>query len=230
MAKEKLPVSFLTDFVSRSWEDIGYLKETIRSIGENFSGTKKVEELLEALLDAYLVCVGQLELHLADKDYLDIPDEAKEEEAKEESLKEELTVKIDGPQVEIQTSEDTVVAVDDEANKIMINDEGAHLEDKECVGPDCDVPPVVNPVEPIEVPAEVPANEDPFAEPFEFDAPEAENVRQYEKPDVTDYFVDFDDPVGEPVTEKDLYGEDSAEVPGETLDDLVKDEEKKDEE
>ena len=28
-AKEKLPVSFLTDFVSRSWDDVGYLKETI---------------------------------------------------------------------------------------------------------------------------------------------------------------------------------------------------------
>lgn len=44
MAKEKLPVSFLTDFISRGWDDVGYLKETIKSIGENFSGTKKVEE------------------------------------------------------------------------------------------------------------------------------------------------------------------------------------------
>ena len=53
MAKEKLPVSFLTDFISRGWDDVGYLKETIKSIGENFSGTKKVEELLNNLLDAY---------------------------------------------------------------------------------------------------------------------------------------------------------------------------------
>ena len=40
-AKEKLPISFLTDFVSRGWDDVGYLKETIKSISESFSGTKK---------------------------------------------------------------------------------------------------------------------------------------------------------------------------------------------
>lgn len=217
MAKEKLPVSFLTDFVSRSWEDIGYLKETIRSIGENFSGTKKVEGLLQSLLDAYLVCVGQLELHLADKDYLDIPDEAKEE------LKEDLTITVSGDQVEIEGNEDTVIAVDDEANRVMINDEGAHLEDKECKGPDCEVPPVE-----ANIPAVVePTDEDPFEKPFDFDAPEAEGVRQFEKPEVTDYFVDFDDPVGEPVTEKDLYGDEDNGVPGETLDDLVKDDKDK---
>ena len=29
-SKEKLPISFLTDFVSRGWDDVGYLKETIK--------------------------------------------------------------------------------------------------------------------------------------------------------------------------------------------------------
>lgn len=224
-SKEKLPVSFLTDFVSRGWEDIGYLKATISSIGENFSGTKKVEGLLQNLLDAYLVCVGQLELHLAEKDYLDIPDEAKDE-----SLTEDLTIRVSGDQVEVEGNEDTVIAVDSEANRVMINDEGAHLEEP-CEGPDCDVPPVVNPIEPIEVPAEpIAADDGEFNTPFEFDAPEAEGARKFEKPEVADFFVDFDDPVGEPVTEKDLYGEgeDGDPLPREHIDDGIEDEEKED--
>ena len=115
----------------------------------------------------------------------------------------------------------------------MINDEGAHVEEP-CVGPECDVPPVVNPVEPIEVPAEEPiaADDGEFNTPFEFDAPEAEGVRKFEKPEVADFFVDFDDPVGEPVTEKDLYGEgdDGDPLPREHIDDGIEDEEEKDKE
>ena len=228
MAKEKLPVSFLTDFISRGWDDVGYLKETIKSIGENFSGTKKVEDLLQALLDAYLVCIGQLELHVSAKDYLDIPEEAKE------NLKEAIDIHIDGDQIEVNTAPDTVVAVDEEGDKIMINDEGAHCEGPECepcVGPDCNVPPVVNPVEPIEVPAEpIVADDGEFNTPFEFDAPEADNVRKFEKPEVADFFVDFDDPVGEPVTEKELYGEgdDGDPLPREHLDDGIEDEDEED--
>ena len=226
MAKEKLPVSFLTDFISRGWDDVGYLKETIKSIGENFSGTKKVEELLNNLLDAYLVCIGQLELHVSAKDYLDMPEEAKE------NLKEAIEVKIEGDQIEITTEPDTVVAVDEQGDKIMINNEGAHLEEP-CEGPECEIPPVVNPVEPVEVPAEpIAADDGEFNTPFEFDAPEAEGVRQFEKPEVADFFVDFDDPVGEPVTEKDLYGEgdDGDPLPKEHIDDGVEDEEEKDKE
>ena len=220
MAKEKLPVSFLTDFISRGWDDVGYLKETIKSIGENFSGTKKVEELLNNLLDAYLVCIGQLELHVSAKDYLDIPEEAKE------NLKEAIDIHIDGDQIEVNTAPDTVVAVDEQGDKIMINDEGAHVEEP-CVGPECDVPPVVNPVEPIEVPAEEPiaADDGEFNTPFEFDAPEAEGVRKFEKPEVADFFVDFDDPVGEPVTEKELYGEGEEPVEQPKLDDDIDEEE-----
>ena len=68
--KEELPISFLTDFISRGWDQIGQLKETLAAIKGEFTGTKKVEEILQPLLDAYLVCVGQLELHLQNKDYI----------------------------------------------------------------------------------------------------------------------------------------------------------------
>ena len=92
-SKEKLPISFLTDFVSRGWDDVGYLKETIKSISESFSGTKKVEELLQALVDAYLVCIGQLEAHLQAKDYLDTDLDNK--------LTEDVDIHIDGNEVSI---------------------------------------------------------------------------------------------------------------------------------
>ena len=73
-SKEQLPISFLTDFVSRGWDQVGQLKETINSIKETFGGTKKVEEILQPLVDAYLVCIGQLELHMQNKDYIEMPD------------------------------------------------------------------------------------------------------------------------------------------------------------
>lgn len=202
-AKEKLPISFLTDFVSRGWDDVGYLKETIKSIKETFSGTKKVEELLQALVDAYLVCIGQLELHLQAKDYLDT------------DLKESVDIHVEGNEVTIadNSGEDVAIIPVDPAKE------------EPCEGPECEVPPVVNPVEPIEVPAEVPAESEPFENAFEFEAPEAADVRKFEKPEVADFFVDFDDPVGEPVTEKELYGEGEKPIEGEKIDADVEEEE-----
>jgi hypothetical protein len=75
-AKEKLPVSFLTDFISKGWEEVGYLKADIEAIKEAYSGTGKIEELIQGLIDAYLVCIGQMELHLNDKNYLDYPEDS----------------------------------------------------------------------------------------------------------------------------------------------------------
>ena len=206
-AKEKLPISFLTDFVSRGWDDVGYLKETINSIKENFSGTKKVEELLQALIDAYLVCIGQLELHLQQKDYLDTEDI--------KDLKEAVDIHIDGNEVTIADASGEDVAV------IPVNPEAetAPIETPVCDGPECEVPPAEVNIEPIV------ADDGEFNTPFEFDAPEAENVRKFEKPEVADFFVDFDDPVGEPVTEKELYGEGEQEIPNEKIDADVEEEE-----
>ena len=50
-SKEKLPISFLTDFVSRGWDDVGYLKETIKSISESFTGSNiKIKMLQHRLI------------------------------------------------------------------------------------------------------------------------------------------------------------------------------------
>ena len=210
-SKEKLPISFLTDFVSRGWDDVGYLKETIKSISESFSGTKKVEELLQALVDAYLVCIGQLEAHLQAKDYLDTDLDNK--------LTEDVDIHIDGDEVSITDDSGEKVAtvpVESVAEEIPV----------ECEGPECDVPPAE-----VEMPAVVEPEEEPIAAddgefntPFEFDAPEADGVRKFEKPEVADFFVDFDDPVGEPVTEKDLYGDGEESIEDEKIDADVEEE------
>ena len=210
-SKEKLPISFLTDFVSRGWDDVGYLKETIKSISESFSGTKKVEELLQALVDAYLVCIGQLEAHLQAKDYLDTDIDNK--------LTEDVDIHIDGNEVSI---------TDDSGEEVATVPVEPAVEETsaECEGPECDVPPAE-----VEMPAVVEPEEEPIATddgefntPFEFDAPEADGVRKFEKPEVADFFVDFDDPVGEPITEKELYGDGEEPIEGEKIDADVEEE------
>jgi len=199
-SKEKLPISFLTDFVSRSWDDVGYLKETIKSISESFSGTKKVE-LLQALVDAYLVCIGQLELHLQQKDYLDTE--------LGESLKEDINISVSPEEVKIADESGEVVGI------IPVEPENV------------DIPAAETNIEPIAEPIKEPiaADDGEFNTPFEFDAPEAEGVKKFEKPEVADFFVDFDDPVGEPVTEKELYGEGEEPIEGEKIDADVEEEE-----
>ena len=211
-SKEKLPISFLTDFVSRGWDDVGYLKETIKSISESFSGTKKVEELLQALVDAYLVCIGQLEAHLQAKDYLDTDLDSK--------LTEDVDIHIDGDEVSITNDSGEKVAT-------VPVESAAEEKPAECEGPECDVPPAE-----VEIPAVVEPTEEPIAAdsgefntPFEFDAPEADGVRKFEKPEVADFFVDFDDPVGEPITEKELYGDGEEPIEGEKIDADVEEEE-----
>ena len=211
-SKEKLPISFLTDFVSRGWDDVGYLKETIKSISESFSGTKKVEELLQALVDAYLVCIGQLEAHLQAKDYLDTDLDSK--------LTEDVDIHIDGDEVSI---------TDDSGEKVATVPVESAAEEKpaECEGPECDIPPAEVEIPAVVEPAEEPiaADNGEFNTPFEFDAPEADGVRKFEKPEVADFFVDFDDPVGEPITEKELYGDGEEPIEGEKIDADVEEEE-----
>ena len=62
--KENLPVSFITDMMSKGWDEVGYLREASAAIKEEYNGTAKVEELMQDLMDAYLVFLGQLEAYL----------------------------------------------------------------------------------------------------------------------------------------------------------------------
>ena len=80
-SKEKLPLDFLTSTVSHGWEEIGNLKASIEGIKKSFSGTEKVEKILQELVDSYLICVGQLEMFLDKKEYIDMPEDDKLKEA-----------------------------------------------------------------------------------------------------------------------------------------------------
>lgn len=103
-AKENLPVSFLTDFISKGWEEVGYLKADIEAIKTNFKGTKPIEELIQSLIDAYLVCIGQLEAHIQDKNYIDYPEESGLAQIKTESLTEEINVNIDKVEMDVEVT------------------------------------------------------------------------------------------------------------------------------
>jgi hypothetical protein len=105
IAKEPIPVSFVTDMMSKGWDEVGYLKEAAAAIKETYVDTAKVEELMQDLMDAYLVFIGQLELYLdkeadiatstekpeseeADEDDKD-DDKEDEDKADEEEIKDE---------------------------------------------------------------------------------------------------------------------------------------------
>ncbi len=83
--KEILPVDFVAGFISKSWEEVANLKTNISGLKQAFSGTKEIEKILEDLLDAYLIAIGQLQQSLEKKDII-IPN-------KDSKLKEELSEK-----------------------------------------------------------------------------------------------------------------------------------------
>lgn len=89
--KELLPLDFLTSSVSQGWSEVGNLKASLEGIKQMFSGTNKVEKVIQELIDAYLIYIGQLELLIDKKDYLELPDE---KDLKASSLSEDLEIAI----------------------------------------------------------------------------------------------------------------------------------------
>ena len=87
--KEALPISFLTDTVSKGWDEVGYLKDACESIREAYTDTAKVVEYMQDLMDAYLVFIGRIENHLKDIADLAIKDESEDEEKEVEVPKKE---------------------------------------------------------------------------------------------------------------------------------------------
>lgn len=98
--KELLPLDFLTSSVSQGWSEVGNLKASLEGIKQTFSGTNKVEKVIQELIDAYLIYIGQLELLIDKKDYLELPDE--------KDLKAPL-------------SEDLEIAIKPEADKVTLD-------------------------------------------------------------------------------------------------------------
>lgn len=80
---ETLPLSFLTDLVSKGWEEVGYLKEASAAIGTEYSNTDKVQSIMQDLIDAYLIFIGQMEAHLHREDYIEEPEEEEDKDNKD---------------------------------------------------------------------------------------------------------------------------------------------------
>lgn len=118
------------------------LKASKDAIKTTFKETAKVESIIQDLIDSYLVCIGQMELYLDKKDYLDIPEASELNEAT--NTDEDLKLQED---LELKNSDDFDVEVKQEDNKVKIEiepkkeeqeteEEEEETEDKEVDKPD----------------------------------------------------------------------------------------------
>ena len=73
--KEKLPLDFITTFISKGWDEVGIIKASIASIKEAYKNTDKIEAILNDWLDSYLITLGQLEAYTQNEDLIDYPEE-----------------------------------------------------------------------------------------------------------------------------------------------------------
>lgn len=149
--QDELPITFITSFVSRGWEEVGMLKEQIKALKAEFKNVDKIEEILQGLIDAYLINIGQLELFLHENEYVEVPAIEETSDKKEDE--------------EVSTSEEESEEVEPEVKVIEV---------------------------------EAPAEES---------EPEGRVVMQPAPKDFEafEYFVDFDDPTGDPLTDDDIY-------------------------
>ena len=46
IVKETLPVSFLTDMISKGWDEVGYLKDASSAIKETYKDTAKINKMI----------------------------------------------------------------------------------------------------------------------------------------------------------------------------------------
>ena len=91
--KERVPETFIANFISNGWSTIGLLKDDIKAIHASFSGTKKVEEILNDLVNEYTIAVARMTKIMEDKDYLDFDAEALEK-ADKKGLSEDLDINV----------------------------------------------------------------------------------------------------------------------------------------
>lgn len=177
-SKEKLPVAFVTAFVSEGWEKIGFLKEELEAIKKEFSDTTKAEEVLQNLIDAYLVCIGQMQQYLSEKKDIEVP------------LKEDVTINID--KVEVIKP------------KIKVEGDGEVIEPEETIG---EIAAEPTPIE-TEVATEEPAIVEESGIIEEAPKTDTEKLEEVEeaikKEDFTEAFEYFVDEFPEPVKETHL--------------------------
>lgn len=122
---EALPLSFLTDMVSKGWEEVGYLKEASAAIGTEYSNTDKVQSIMQDLIDAYLIFIGQMEAHLHQEDYIEEPEV---EEDKEDNDTEDTAADKEEPDIDdeeepkVKEKEEEIPDAEIEADLLAVQD------------------------------------------------------------------------------------------------------------
>ena len=179
-AKDQLPSSFVTDKISKLWEEIGYIKEEQKAIKQTFSGTDKVIEILRELEDSYLIAVSRLQAFASNKNMVVLP------EADGKAIKEGL-------------EEDAPAAV-------ILQNFAAKLDrdDAPALAPAAPKAPAVKPTVTAVSDTDLDAETDRLladdTEPSVSAAPVQENSNK----DNFEYFCDFDDPEPDDEAEADL--------------------------
>ena len=135
-AKDQLPSSFVTDKISKLWEEIGYIKEEQKAIKQTFSGTDKVIEILRELEDSYLIAVSRLQAFASNKNMVVLPEadgkatikEGLEEDAPAADILQDFAAKLDQDDaIDTPAAKPTVAAVsetdlDAETDRLMADD------------------------------------------------------------------------------------------------------------
>lgn len=123
--KDNLPITYLTTLVSRGWEEVGMLREEIEAVKKEFKNTSAIEECVNNLIDAYLICIGTVEGILDNKKYVKFPEEASAlKEAVEEIKPEMEAIDVIKNQVELQVEDDEVSLINkgaEDADKLVLD-------------------------------------------------------------------------------------------------------------
>jgi len=114
-SKEKLPITFITNFIETGWNIIGNLKADKDAISSSYSKTKEVNEIIQDVIDAYTVAVSRMTGVVQDKDYLDYEindlteqvEKAKSKALSEGYLNEDVNINIDNVNVNVDSNKET---------------------------------------------------------------------------------------------------------------------------
>lgn len=129
--QEQAQLLTLTSIIADSWSRVTDLKSLIASlttetpeVDNNTFNRAKVVDAFQDLVDAYLVCIGQLESALDKADF--ITDEAEESDSKEDdeedSVKEEDATNDEAEEATEDNSDDALATIADELDVCVTDD------------------------------------------------------------------------------------------------------------
>ena len=123
--KEKLPISYITAFISKGWDEIGGLKAELQALSDAFIDIEQVESNLNYLIDAYLVCIGSMENLLKSNNELVVPSGEPMIDDGENAKLIEVT-----PKEDIETESDAITVFNNEAPMLYNSKDDGQEEEK----------------------------------------------------------------------------------------------------